>query len=104
MKWIAEDPLFKGLSVTVAHVGEAGQSVRAGLEAASGRLTEAGLSVTTVFEKGQPDAVLGRLVEQNGVGLVVMGAYGHSRIRSMIIGSTTSEMIRSCKAPVLLVR
>lgn len=103
VKWIASDPLFKELSVTLAHVGEASQSVRAGLEAAGHRLEEAGLSVTTVVEKGQPDAVLGRLVE-GGVGLVVMGAYGHSRIRSMIIGSTTSEMIRSCKAPVLLVR
>jgi nucleotide-binding universal stress UspA family protein len=36
--------------------------------------------------------------------MVVMGAYGHSRIRSFVIGSTTSEMLRSCKAPVLLMR
>jgi len=33
-----------------------------------------------------------------------MGAYGHSRIRSLIIGSTTTEMIRSCKVPVALFR
>ena len=36
--------------------------------------------------------------------MVLMGAYGHSRIRSLIIGSTTTEMIRSCKVPVVLVR
>jgi nucleotide-binding universal stress UspA family protein len=36
--------------------------------------------------------------------MVVMGAYGHSRIRSLIIGSTTTEMVRSCKVPVVLVR
>jgi nucleotide-binding universal stress UspA family protein len=33
-----------------------------------------------------------------------MGAYGHSRIRTLIIGSTTTEVIRSCLIPVLLFR
>jgi nucleotide-binding universal stress UspA family protein len=34
----------------------------------------------------------------------LMGAYGHSHIRNLIIGSTTTAMIRSCKIPVLLFR
>jgi nucleotide-binding universal stress UspA family protein len=34
----------------------------------------------------------------------MMGAYGHSPIRTMIVGSTTTAMIRTVKAPVLLVR
>jgi nucleotide-binding universal stress UspA family protein len=33
-----------------------------------------------------------------------MGAYGHSRIRNFIIGSTTTEMVRSVKIPVMLFR
>jgi nucleotide-binding universal stress UspA family protein len=33
-----------------------------------------------------------------------MGAYGHSRIRNLFVGSTTTEMIRSCKVPILLFR
>jgi nucleotide-binding universal stress UspA family protein len=36
--------------------------------------------------------------------MLVMGAYGHSRVRTLIIGSTTSEMIRTCKVPVVLIR
>jgi nucleotide-binding universal stress UspA family protein len=43
-------------------------------------------------------------VEADGIDLLVMGAYGHSRIRSMIIGSTTTEMVRSCLIPVMLIR
>ncbi|MCF3974828.1 universal stress protein, partial [Paracoccus salsus] len=39
-----------------------------------------------------------------GFGLLVMGAYGHSRIRSLIIGSTTTAMVQSVKMPVLLYR
>jgi nucleotide-binding universal stress UspA family protein len=33
-----------------------------------------------------------------------MGAYGHSQIRTLIIGSTTSVMLRSCLIPVLMFR
>jgi nucleotide-binding universal stress UspA family protein len=33
-----------------------------------------------------------------------MGAYGHSRIRNLMIGSTTTQMIRSCLVSVLLFR
>ncbi len=33
-----------------------------------------------------------------------MGAYGHSRIRSLIIGSTTTSLIRLCKVPVVPLR
>jgi nucleotide-binding universal stress UspA family protein len=41
-------------------------------------------------------------VETDDIDLLVMGAYGHSRIRRLIIGSTTAEMIRLCRIPVLL--
>ncbi|HBN50775.1 MAG TPA: universal stress protein UspA, partial [Thalassospira sp.] len=29
---------------------------------------------------------------------------GHSRIRNLIIGSTTTEMVRSCHVPVMMFR
>lgn len=36
--------------------------------------------------------------------LVVAGAYGHSRIREMIIGSATTRLLAATEAPVMLVR
>ena len=36
--------------------------------------------------------------------MLVMGAYGHSRIRNLIIGSTTTQMIGACKVPIMLFR
>jgi nucleotide-binding universal stress UspA family protein len=33
-----------------------------------------------------------------------MGAYGHTRIRQFVIGSTTTAMMRQCRVPVLLFR
>jgi nucleotide-binding universal stress UspA family protein len=34
----------------------------------------------------------------------VMGAYGHSRIRQFIVGSTTTTLLRSSDVPVLILR
>jgi len=43
-------------------------------------------------------------VEKEGVDLLVMGAYGHSHIRNLIIGSTTTEVIRTSKVATLVCR
>ena len=101
---VARSPLFSGLSVTVVTVGADTDTARRGLEDARAMLAAAGLAAETLVIPGQPDTVLGELVEGEAFDLLVMGAYGHSRIRSLVIGSTTTEMIRSCKVPVVLIR
>ncbi len=53
---------------------------------------------------GTPEDQIAAYVTGNDMNLLVMGAYGHSRIRYLIIGSTTAEMIRTCRVPVLLFR
>jgi nucleotide-binding universal stress UspA family protein len=84
-------------------VGGATDAVAQGLEAdAQAMLEAAGERVETEILPGQPETALGKLVEEAPFDLLVMGAYGHSRIRSLIIGSTTTEMIRSCKVPIVL--
>ncbi|TZG39377.1 universal stress protein, partial [Halomonas eurihalina] len=42
--------------------------------------------------------------EEQNIDLLVMGAYGHSRIRHLLVGSTTTEMLRKADIPVLLLR
>ncbi|MGO4909843.1 universal stress protein [Pseudorhodobacter sp. W20_MBD10_FR17] len=100
---IAQSPLYKDIAVTVVSVGE-GSAMKAGLADAQARLAAAGGKAEVRQVAGQPETALAKLVEDEGFQLLVMGAYGHSRIRSLIIGSTTTEMIRSCKVPVMLVR
>lgn len=101
---IARSPLFSGLKVHVVTVGMATPEVRKGLEDARALLVAAGIAVEIGIVTGQPETALGKLVEEAAFDMVVMGAYGHSRIRSLIIGSTTTEMVRSCKVPVVLLR
>ena len=74
------------------------------LEDAAVLLRAADFIVQTDITPGAADKAIADKVETGGIDLLVMGAYGHSRIRSLIIGSTTTEMIRSCMIPVMLFR
>lgn len=101
---IARSPLFQGLELHVVTVGAPTPEAAKGLADAKALLKAAGLAVETANLPGQPETALSRLVEEAQFDMLVMGAYGHSRIRSLIIGSTTTAMIRSCKVPVILMR
>ena len=101
---ISRSPLFQGLAVTVVTVGSETPEIKKGLGDAKALLKAAGIDAETRVVPGQPETELGKLVEEEGFGMVVMGAYGHSRIRTLVIGSTTTEMVRSCKVPVVLMR
>lgn len=102
--FVASGSLLKGMTATVLSVGADTAENRSRLEAPVRRLREAGFEVEGLLRPGEPDEVIGAHVETQGIGLVVMGAYGHSRIRSLVIGSTTEAMVRRCKVPVLMFR
>lgn len=94
---------FADLHCSLITVGE-NNSNAAGLERAAKTLREAGYEVDTEVVSGEPETAIAKKVESADIHLLLMGAYGHSRIRNLIIGSTTTEMLRSCKIPVLLFR
>lgn len=102
--YVARNPLFAGLDCTVVTVGAPSDAVKRGLEDAKATLSAGGHTATVKIVEGAADTALGELVEAEGHDLLVMGGYGHSRIRSMIIGSTTTQMIRTCKVPVVLMK
>lgn len=101
---IIRSPLFQGLSVHVVTVGSPTPEGAQGLADAKAMLKAAGIEAETSVLPGQPETALGKLVDEAQVDMLVMGAYGHGRIRSLIIGSTTTAMIRACKVPVVLIR
>jgi nucleotide-binding universal stress UspA family protein len=63
---------------------------------------EAGYAVTTKLLPGSAAKVIAKEVKDGDVDLLVMGAFGHSHIREFIVGSTTTKLVRSCAAPVLM--
>jgi len=101
---IVSNPLFKGLECLVVQVGDENASNQKALWGAVAALREAGFTAESTVVSGQPEKVIATTVEAEGIDLLVMGAYGHSRIRNLIIGSTTTQMIGACKVPILLFR
>ncbi|MDZ7907099.1 MAG: universal stress protein [Gemmobacter sp.] len=102
---IARSPLFPGAGERMSSQwAPRTPQVTKGLENARAMLQAAGIIAETSVLPGQPETALGKLVDEAQFDMLVMGAYGHSRIRTLIIGSTTTAMIRSCKVPVVLMR
>ena len=60
-------------------------------------------SAATIL-KGKEDKALLQFIREGTVELLVMGAYGHNRLRELLVGSTTSSVIRKSTIPVLLTR
>jgi len=72
------------------------------MQAAAEALRRAGFEVTEHLETGEPEPVITRAVADLGVDLLVLGKSGHSRMRQLFIGSTTLELLRACKVPLLI--
>lgn len=101
---VADSRLFAGLQVDVLSVAEDNTATRQALDWAQSRLQQAGLQVAAQLLPGDPETVIARHVEDEDIDLLVMGAWGHSRIRRLIVGSTTTTLLRTCRVPVLLLR
>ena len=102
--YVARSALFAGLPCHLLSVKHANRDLTRSQEDATAILTGAGYDVIADIVDGPREDAIARAVEDRGIGLLVMGAYGHSRIRNLIIGSTTTEMIRSCLVPIVLFR
>ena len=101
---IAHTPLYRDVSFIALTVGEPTDPAKRALERAEAELSAAGLSVSARIEPGKPEKVIADTVISEGIDIVVMGAYGHSRLRSLVIGSTTSALIRACQVPIAVYR
>jgi nucleotide-binding universal stress UspA family protein len=104
INYLAASTEFIGLNCHLLCVAEPSAEEQRQLDEAATLLRTAGHNVKSSIRPGQAEAVICEEIRANNVDLLLMGAYGHSRIRNLIIGSTTTEMIRSCKIPVMLFR
>jgi len=104
IRYAIERPLLRGLQCRLLRAGRIDDKAEWYLQEAAEKLRQAGFAVETAAVPGDPDQVIAEQVRREGIQLLVMGAYGHSRIRQLIIGSTTTAMVRTCLVPVLMFR
>ncbi|SDL95504.1 Nucleotide-binding universal stress protein, UspA family [Oryzisolibacter propanilivorax] len=101
---VARSPLLRGMPGLLAMAGEPTDAARQCLQEARATLVAAGFEVDTRIVPGAPEEALPALAEEHGDALLVLGAYGHSRIRQLIVGSSTTALLRLCSVPVLVLR
>lgn len=101
---VSRNPLYAGLPLEIVTVGPDSPAAKTALADVKSLLIKAGFETGARILPGQPEEVLGKLIETENFGHMVMGAAGNSRLRALFVGSTALEMIRSCKVPILLIR
>jgi nucleotide-binding universal stress UspA family protein len=104
IRFAIDHPLLKGLACHILRAGRLDDKATWFLDEAAEKLRAAGFPVTSEATAGPPEEVIAAAVEKHSANLLVMGAYGHSRIRQLMVGSTTTALIRTCHIPVLMFR
>jgi len=100
VQFLAASPLLADMAVHLVVAGKAQASVEAAVEAAVAVLPGA---VVHQPSGAAAEAIHG-VVTATRAELLVMGAYGHSPLRSFILGSTTTALMQACQTSVLLFR
>ncbi len=62
------------------------------------------ISIKIEVVKGDVDSMILQCAYKNNVDVILMGAYGTSRFREAILGSTTAHIMRNATIPILLAK
>lgn len=101
---LAASPLFRGLDVHVLMSGPERPGAPKDIDQACATLNAGGLTASGRIIPGDPEQVIAQYAANEGMDLLVMGAWSHSPLRSRLFGSKTSDLLRSARLPVLLLR
>lgn len=104
LELVASSPLFQGLPVHLLMSGKVNREAQAQLDRARETLEQAGFQVTASAVPGDTESVIARTIVEQDIDMLIMGAYAHSPVRSLLLGSTTNDVLRSAKIPTLLLR
>jgi nucleotide-binding universal stress UspA family protein len=80
------------------------EQARANLTIAQKALEGFGCASICKALEGDPTEAISTYQQEIGANMLLMGAYGHSRIRRLLIGSTTVQLLQRCRIPILLFR
>ena len=104
LELVANSPLLAGLPCHLVTVGPVTAEQTRQIGQARDTLADAGFDVTTATLEGEVQSALGQYHREQGIDLMVMGAWGHSRIRQFFVGSNTTRMLSHSDITLLLLR
>ncbi|ASP39128.1 universal stress protein UspA [Bacterioplanes sanyensis] len=100
----SQSPLLQGLPCHLVMVGHDDDAHQQLLDKAAAQLQSHGFEVTVAKLQGEVQPALSQYQQDHNIDLMVMGAYGHSRIRQFFVGSHTRKMVSQSDVPLLLLR
>ena len=107
LDFVIENMMGRGFRVSVATVAEDNEPEKYAqiLREAEQRLESRYRSLVDFqILGGEPEAAIAQYVREQAIDLLLMGAYGHSRLRNFFKGSTTGALIEACRIPILCFR
>ncbi len=104
VEMVAGSPLLRGLPITLLMSGKQSQGAPRQLDGAKTTLEGAGFAVTALLIPGDAESVIAKTIKERAVDLLIMGAFGHSPLRSLLFGSKTADLLRAATIPTLLLR
>ncbi len=105
VEMVASSPLYKGLTCHLVCVNKNEDTAAKLLTLAADKLKSAdNIEVITAKLKGKAEQELCAYQQQQNIDLTVMGAFSHTRLHDMVLGSFTHKMLVNTKKPLLLLR
>lgn len=101
---LAGTPVFQKMPLHLVMVGNDTSENWAALRRAERMLAHIGCELHLAIRAGDVEKTLHGYQEEHDIDLLVMGAYGHSRIRQFLVGSTTTHMLKTAVKPLVILR
>ena len=101
---LAGSPVLKGMPIHLVMIGADTNDRWEQLKKAEKMLGDLGSDITIAIRGGDVEPTLHAYQEEHDIDILVMGAYGHSRIRQFLVGSTTTTMLKTAKKPLVILR
>jgi nucleotide-binding universal stress UspA family protein len=101
---LVESSLCKALPIHLLMCGSAARDASKQLQWAQRTLSDAGYQVSAEQSSATAETSIADAVREREIDLLIMGAWSHSPLRSWLLGSKTTRVLRAVRIPTLLLR
>ncbi|MDU0353550.1 universal stress protein [Paraglaciecola aquimarina] len=101
---VIDGGLLHGLHCHLVSVKNNEKNLDTKLQSAKQKLEEKGFTVTASLLDGNIFNSLMAYQSEHSIDLVVMGAFGHSKLRQFFVGSNTTKMLEQSEIPMVVMR
>jgi nucleotide-binding universal stress UspA family protein len=101
---VVSSPLYRDLVCHLVCVGKKDSADKLLEKAATKLKAVEGIEIITASLEGKPEQALCEYQVNQGIDMTMMGAFGHTRLHDLLLGSFTIKMLVNTKTSLLLLR